>query len=234
MDLQGWTRSVVQCGGGSSGGVPQLRACVAQCAAFRRDRVTHRDAAVALTRFVERLGRRHGASEKSERPDGARERRFVQAHVDKTTRRYAPSFFEGRGFLNETHPKGEELVDDIRGKLEPGDHAKLYEAGYFARGPVLEIGGLHGRSTVVLAMGIRDGGGDLHLTSIEYEDQYLRWARRHLKSHRLLRRVTLLQGDSSTIVRGLEATFDTVFVDGDHSYDGVMAVVRIRLAQAAT
>lgn len=175
-----------------------------------------------LTRFVERLGRRHGASEKSER-DGARERRFVQPHVDKSTHRYAPSFFEGRGFLNETHPKVEELVDDIRGKLEPGDHAKLYEAGYFARGPVLEIGRLHGRSTVVLAMGIRDGRGDGHLTSIEYDDRYLPWARRHLKSHRLLKRVTLLQGDSSTIVRGLDATFDTVFVDGDHSYDGVIA-----------
>lgn len=120
----------------------------------------------------------------------------------------------------------EELVSDIRGKLEPADHTKLYEAGYFARGPVLEIGPLHGRSTVVLAMGIRDGGGDGHLTSIEYLYRYLPRAWRHLMRHRLLDRVTLLQGDSSTIVRRLEGTFDTVFVDGDHSYDGVMAGIR--------
>ena len=157
------------------------------------------------------------------------ERRFVQLHTDKLSHDYAPSFFEGRGYVNELHPTVESLVEEIRGKLEPGDHLKLYEAGYFARGTVLEIGRLHGRSTVLLAMAMRHAGRARRLTSIEYEDRYLPWARRHLRERGLLRRrdlmrrVSLLQGDSSTIVRGLKGTFDTIFVDGDHSYDGVMA-----------
>jgi methyltransferase family protein len=146
--------------------------------------------------------------------------RFVDKHETKQDREYAPSFFDGE-YVSETHAKVEELVADIRGKLPPADHYKLYEAGYFARGPLLEIGRLHGRSTVLLGLGIKDSGNGQKLTSIEFEDKYLKAANRNLKRFELEDQVALLQGDSSEIVRGLDGPFDTVFVDGDHRYEGI-------------
>ena len=102
-----------------------------------------------------------------------RRSRFVQTHAERRSRDYAPSFVAGRRHVNAVHPTVGDLVEEIRGKLEPDDQLKLYEAGFYARGPLLEIGRLHGRSTVLLAMGIRDAGGRAHLTSIEYVDRYL-------------------------------------------------------------
>ena len=76
---------------------------------------------------------------------------------------------------------------------------------------------------MLLAMGVRDAGRGVSITSIEYEDRYLRPARRHLRRRRLLRYVDLVQGDSSTVIRSLPGRFDVVFLDGDHSYEGVAA-----------
>ena len=158
------------------------------------------------------------------RPASAPERRWVNRHVDRTAEQgYAPSFFEGGPYLNAAHRDVQQAVEGIRGKLSAADHFKLYEAGYFAQGPILEVGRLHGRSTVLLAMGVGDAGRDVRITSIEYEDRYLRPARRHLRRRRLLRYVELVQGDSSTVIRTLPDRFDTVFLDGDHSYEGVIA-----------
>lgn len=147
--------------------------------------------------------------------------RFVQTHENHLQRSYAPSFFNGdRPFLNDTHSQLEELVEPIRGKLEKADHFKLYEIGYFSRGPVLEIGRLHGKSTVLLALGVRDGSAPGPVVSIEREDRYLPWAVRHLKKFGLSNRVELIQGDSSAEIQAAGGTFDSIFLDGDTSYEG--------------
>jgi predicted O-methyltransferase YrrM len=148
--------------------------------------------------------------------------RFVYLHAERLARSYEPSFFSRESrFVTENHARVEDLVRDIRGKLEPADHYKLYEAGYFARGTVLEIGRLLAKSTILLALGLSDGDGVHQLVSIEYEDRYLEFGRRNLAQFNVLDRVQLVQGDSSQVVASLPGTFDTVFVDGDHSYDGV-------------
>lgn len=143
-------------------------------------------------------------------------------------RSFEPSFYTPRlglgGYIGERHQVVIAEAQDIYGKLSRADHFKLYEAAYFARGPILEIGRLHGKSTAVIAMGLRDGaqGIGAPFYSVELQDKYLPIAQEHLRERGLLELVTLLQGDSALAVAELPGSFDTIFVDGDHSYEGVM------------
>jgi hypothetical protein len=163
----------------------------------------------------------------------ARSERFIYRHESRRPlayepvyRSFEPSFYVPaaglRGFLSERHESITEDVQPIYGKLSPGDQFKLYEAAYFARGAILEIGRLHGKSTAVLAAGLRDGGGPGPLYSVEVQDKHLPIAEGHLRDRGLLELVTILQGDSAATIAGLPGSFDTVFVDGDHSYEGVI------------
>lgn len=183
-------------------------------------------------------------SARSDAMDSARQRtsRFVYLHEQRRPRGYEPIYrsFEPslyvpqlglHGFLSEAHEQVPETVAAIHGKLMPGDQHKLYEAAYFARGPILEVGRLHGKSTAVLAMGLRDGAAaraierdereSWPLYSIELNDKYEPIAEAHLRDRGLLEHVTLLRGDSATVIAELPGRFDTVFVDGDHSYAGI-------------
>jgi predicted O-methyltransferase YrrM len=183
--------------------------------------------------------------------------RFVYGHESRRPRGYEPIYrsFEPslyvpqlglHGFLSATHEHVAEAVADIRGKLMVGDAQKLYEAAYFARGQILEVGRLHGKSTAVLAMGLRDGsagarsggpsddpsggliggpsgepiGGGGPIYSVEIDDRYEPIARAHLRERGLLDLVRLVRGDSAEAIAALSGRFDTVFVDGDHSYAG--------------
>lgn len=141
------------------------------------------------------------------------------------SRGFTPSLYEPSGhfapYLNAVHRDLLGMVADIRGKLEAGDHYKLYEAGYFARGPVLEVGRLAGKSTVLLAMGIRDGDSGTQMYSIEFDEKLVVTAQKNLAGRGLEGLVTLIQGDSSIEISKLDDRFDVVFVDGDHSYEGV-------------
>ena len=72
-----------------------------------------------------------------------------------------------------------------------------------------------------MALGNRDGGRHDEIYSIELDDKLLPYARESLRKQGLLDRVRLIQGDSATEVGKLTVAFDLVFVDGDHTYDGV-------------
>jgi predicted O-methyltransferase YrrM len=181
---------------------------------------------------MDSLSARSGAAAVTVVTGGATSR-FVYRHEDRRPRGYEPIYrsFEPslyapeiglHGFLNAAHEDLPASVADIHGKLMPGDQHKLYEAAYFARGAILEVGRLHGKSTTVLAMGMRDGGAPGPLYSIELNDKYEPIARAHLNDRGLLELVTLLRGDSATVIAQLPGRFDTVFVDGDHSYAGIM------------
>ncbi len=163
--------------------------------------------------------------------------RFAYRHESRRPRGYEPIYrsFEPslyvpeiglHGFLSPVHESVPRAVADIQGKLMEGDQYKLYEAAYFARGAILEVGRLHGKSTAVLAMGLRDGDAGGPLYSIELNDKYEPIAAAHLRERGLLELVTLLRGDSATVIARLPGSFDTVFVDGDHSYEGFMRDLR--------
>jgi predicted O-methyltransferase YrrM len=146
--------------------------------------------------------------------------RVLIRHEDKLTRRYEPSFSD-RTLLTERHGQLVEEFASMRGKLEPGDHLKLYEAGYFARGPILEIGRLAGKSTLLMALGNKAAGRADIIYSIELDDKLLPFATESLRKQGVLDQVELIQGDSATAIGQIEATLDIVFVDGDHSELGV-------------
>lgn len=145
--------------------------------------------------------------------------RFVHEHSDRELRSYAPSFFDG-AFLTETHGGLVAAVEHVRGKLEVADHLKLYEVAYFADGRVLEIGRLAGKSTVCLALGARDGNGQ-PIYSIDYDPKYTQPAVDALREFGVEDRVTVVTGDSAVQARRLPSPFAAIFVDGDHTYDGV-------------
>jgi hypothetical protein len=166
--------------------------------------------------------------------------RFVYLHESRRPlayepvyRSFEPSFYIPppglRGYIDERHEAVPEAVGDIYGKLSPGDHFKLYEAAYFARGAILEVGRLHGRSTAILAMALRDrgeGGAAGPLYSVELQEKHRPIAEGHLRERGLLELVTFVQGDSATEIARLPGRFDTVFIDGEHSYAGVMRDLR--------
>lgn len=163
--------------------------------------------------------------------------RFVYRHEDRRPLAYEPIYrsFEpslyvpqrgAHGFLGPAHEGILAAVEPIYGKLSPGDQYKLYEAAYFARGPILEVGRLHGKSTVILALGLRDGAADVPFYSLEIQDKHMPIAEGHLRERDLLGRVTLVQGDSAVAIAELPGSFDTIFIDGDHSYEGCMRDLR--------
>ena len=133
---------------------------------------------------------------------------------------YEPSLFTGL-HLNDSHARIQELVENVPGKLQATDHFKLYEMAHLARGPILEVGRDAGKSLAIMAMAVRDAGSHVPIYSIELQDRKLPPAERNLKALNLADLVTLVQGDSATEIPALGITFDLVFLDGDHRYEGV-------------
>jgi hypothetical protein len=125
-------------------------------------------------------------------------------------------------FLNDTHASALELVESIPGMLYPADAQKLYELAFHAQGPILEIGTHKGRSTVLLATAQRDSGYDGVVVSMDISDEFLAEARATLAEAGLGSRVLLVQGTRTALTGVLPPLVPSlVFVDGDHTYEGV-------------
>lgn len=92
-----------------------------------------------------------------------------------------------------------------------------------AKGNVLEIGTDVGNSTTALLLGVKENGG--HLTSVDIKDcSHLfddpQWHFYQLDSHKMARNQSFI-------------TFDVVYIDGDHSYEGVKQDIAFAMAHAA-
>ncbi len=143
------------------------------------------------------------------------------ARGQKTDRHYAPSF-DFDGVVDENQPAVHEQVAAVDGWLEPEDSLKLYELGYLAPGPFLEIGTYRGKSATVLATALRDAGRYVQFYSLDIDRQALESAGATLAARGLGRYVTLVHGSVTALVRAvpaLEPRF--VFLDGDHSAEGL-------------
>lgn len=152
-------------------------------------------------------------------------RTWAQSYEDVDLRTYRPHFYSGTGddlYLNETHANMYEIMHKFRGGLAFPDYFKLYEIGYYAQGPVLEIGRLAGKSTSIIAMGMRDGEKEFPFFSVDQAAYLTAAADATLQENGVRERVLMLHGDSADTVQRLPGRFDTVFIDGDHSYDGVV------------
>ena len=144
------------------------------------------------------------------------------AHADKSDRAYAPSFgFEG-ALLTERQGAIHSEVADVDGWIEPDDALKLYELGYLAPGPFLEIGTYRGKSAVVLCSALRDAGRDVEFYSLDIARDDLELARGTLAEWGLAHRVRLVHGSVTALFRALPGFRPRfVFLDGDHSADGL-------------
>lgn len=104
-----------------------------------------------------------------------------------------------------------------------GDYKFLYGFVSLIRPKhVVEVGTNYGLSAIVMAMALRDEGLEKSkITSIEIIPQFLEVAEKQLKQMNLLKYVELVCEDSAII--SSYPQFDVGFIDGDHSYEGVMA-----------
>jgi hypothetical protein len=144
------------------------------------------------------------------------------AHGQKSDTAYAPSFSFDGALLTETQGSIHARVEGVAGWLEPEDSLKLYELGYLAPGPFLEIGTFRGKSTTVLASALRDAGRRVQFFSLDIDQDALESASGTLTERGLGTYVTLVHGSLEALIRavpGFQPGF--VFLDGDHSEAGV-------------
>jgi SAM-dependent methyltransferase len=88
--------------------------------------------------------------------------------------------------------------------------------GFFAKGPVLELGCLQGASTIVLYRANRN------VTTIDISMEAIEAARANFKRHNV--KPTIIHADAAAGIKQLAKEgkkFAFVFVDHDHGYDSV-------------
>lgn len=95
-------------------------------------------------------------------------------------------------------------------------------------GDILEIGGEFGMSASLFAAGSRKS---VHVTTIDLfpdrpEGKLLDIHRANLQEAGLLSKCSQIQGDSGNLGIKWEGQIDLLFIDGDHSYNGVKADIQ--------
>ncbi len=140
--------------------------------------------------------------------------------------RHRPSWPVQDTFLPEPHAQIFALTGALPGWQMPGDSFKLYEMGYHAGDVILEIGPFGGRSATVALRGALANpartrrpeyyGVDINADSIAR-------TRATLATEKLGDRCHLFHGILQDFVQRWAITPTMVFLDGDHSYEGVAA-----------
>ena len=129
-------------------------------------------------------------------------------------------------WINEEHRGIYERTKHLPGWQDPGDSAKLYDLGFHHGDFILEIGVYGGRSAVVELLGARANpartippcflGVDLDLDAVARS--YRSLAEFSLEQH-----AAIFQGTLQDLAGQMKLNPTMVFLDGDHSYDGVRA-----------
>jgi predicted O-methyltransferase YrrM len=126
-------------------------------------------------------------------------------------------------------------IASIPGFLVPGDAEKLYEIAHAAQGPILEIGTYHGKSTVLMALAIKDAGAVNVVYTLEVDKAFIRAAEAQAIAHGVADSIVFVRGTLHAFARAYPGLRPAVaFVDGDHRRAGVEAdlVVLRRLVPA--
>lgn len=145
----------------------------------------------------------------------------VARYPDQAIQEYRPTFNCPSHGINKEHAAIFEIVGAIDGQLRPEDALKLYEMAYFADGPVLEIGCFNGKSTTILALAIQAAGRGVPLHCIDLNPKHCEIAAANVKRFAPEVTARFYTGESADILPTLELEPAFVFIDGDHSYEGV-------------
>lgn len=120
-----------------------------------------------------------------------------------------------------------EAVEALPGWLLDDDALKLYELAYAAFGPILEIGTYRGKSTILMAIALRDAGRPGPIVSLDVDGAGLEAARAEAAERGLADRIALVRGTAEALMRSRPEFAPTfVFLDGDHSRRGVARDLR--------
>lgn len=113
-------------------------------------------------------------------------------------------------------------VETIPGWLMPEDGAKLYELGYAASGPILEVGTYHGKSAILMALAVRDAGRDVLVYTLDVDPTVIDNAAEQAERRGLGDRIVFTRATSAAFARAYPHLRPALtFVDGDHSRAGV-------------
>lgn len=127
-------------------------------------------------------------------------------------------------WINEEHKGIYERTKHLPGWQDPGDSAKLYDLGFHHGDFILEIGVYGGRSAVVELLGALANpdrtkppcflGVDLDLDAVAR-------SYRSLTEFSLEKHAAIFQGTLQELAGEMKLNPTMVFLDGDHSYEGV-------------
>jgi len=146
---------------------------------------------------------------------------------EKRDTSYEPNYeFPGK-VIGDRHAAAPALVADVDGWLLDEDALKLYELAYFTRGPVLEIGAYHGKSSIVMARAIQDAGRPTFVVSLDVDIEALGTARRNAERVGVSPTILYVHGTPMTLRHAMGGLAPQLtFVDGLHTYDGVAQDLR--------
>jgi len=107
-------------------------------------------------------------------------------------------------------------------RLDFDEAALLYRMVKLTEGPILEIGRRFAGSTVLLAEASGGTTGTRRIVSIDIEPAHHAHSEKYLSKDGVRERVDLRVADSRVALPEQER-FGLIFIDGDHSYEGVLA-----------
>jgi predicted O-methyltransferase YrrM len=138
------------------------------------------------------------------------------------TAEYEPNYRTTGAFISEAHSRASELVADVDGWLREEDALKLYELAFWAAGPILEVGTYRGKSGVLMATAARDAGSSAVVISLDTDGEAQARAEAAARSHGVHGRLWPVLGSVAAFFAANPGFAPSlVFLDGDHSYDGV-------------
>ena len=155
---------------------------------------------------------------------------YIEAEDAIENDRHRPSWPADGTFISAEHAQIHAQTAEMRGWQMPGDSFKLYEMGYHAGDVILEIGTFAGRSAFLalsgaLANPARTEPPQFH--GIDILADSIVETRETIAQAKLTPYCHLFQGVLKDFVQRWSITPTMVFLDGDHSYDGVRTDLEI-------